>query len=98
MPLRFIGHGNPMNGIEQNKFTEGWQKSVAEVPKPTAILVVSAHWETNGTFVTAMPKPRIIYDFYGFPLELFEAKYDALGEPQLAAEIAETLSIQKDEN
>ncbi|HEY0429778.1 MAG TPA: 4,5-DOPA dioxygenase extradiol [Pyrinomonadaceae bacterium] len=91
MPVLFIGHGNPMYGIEENVYTRGWQKSIENLPKPKAILVVSAHWETRGTRVTAMPKPRVIYDFGGFPQALFEAKYPAPGSPEIANEIAENL-------
>ncbi|MDQ3798719.1 MAG: 4,5-DOPA dioxygenase extradiol [Acidobacteriota bacterium] len=92
MPVLFIGHGNPMNGIEENDFTRGWQKAIAGVtPKPRAVIVVSAHWETRGTHITAMPKPRVIYDFGGFPQALFEARYPASGSPEIAAEVAENL-------
>ena len=63
MPVLFIGHGSPMNGIEHNQFTECWRKSVEYVPKPNAIVVILAHWETRGTFVTAMRQPQTIYDF-----------------------------------
>ena len=94
MPVLFIGHGSPMNGIENNQFTMGWKKSVENVPKPNAILVISAHWETFGTKITAMPKPRTIHDFGGFPQALFEAKYDAVGNPKLAKEIVEHLKHQ----
>jgi 4,5-DOPA dioxygenase extradiol len=101
MPVLFIGHGNPMYGIQENDFTRGWKKAVENVSKPKAIVVVSAHWETRGTQVTAMPKPRIIYDFFGFPQALFEAKYDAQGNPEIAREIAESLKerlIELDES
>lgn len=101
MPVLFVGHGNPMYGIEENRWTRGWKRSIENVPTPTAILVVSAHWETRGTQVTAMAKPRVIYDFGGFPQALFEAKYDAVGNPELAKEIAENLKkrlIELDEN
>jgi 4,5-DOPA dioxygenase extradiol len=91
MPVLFIGHGNPMYGIEENDFTRGWQKSIENVPRPKAILVVSAHWETRGTRITAMPAPRVIYDFGGFPQALFEAKYAASGSPEIAKEVAENL-------
>lgn len=91
MPVLFIGHGSPMNGIEDNRFTEGWKKAVENVPQPTAIIVVSAHWETNGTRVTAQAKPLVIYDFGGFPKALYEAQYSAPGDPELAAELAEKL-------
>jgi 4,5-DOPA dioxygenase extradiol len=83
-----------MYGIEENDFTRGWQKAVVNVPKPKAILVVSAHWETRGTRITAMPKPRVIYDFGGFPRSLFEAKYAAAGSPEIAKEVAENLKQQ----
>ena len=91
MPVLFIGHGNPMYGIEENDFTRGWRKAVENVPKPKAILIVSAHWETRGTRITAMPKPPVIYDFGGFPQELFQAKYNATGNPELAKEVAESV-------
>jgi 4,5-DOPA dioxygenase extradiol len=101
MPVLFIGHGNPMYGIEENQYTRGWRKAVANVPKPKAIVVVSAHWETRGTKITAMPKPPVIYDFGGFPQALFEAKYNASGDPSLAKNIAENLKerlIELDES
>lgn len=101
MPVLFVGHGSPMNGIEENDFTRGWQKAIENLPKPKAIVVVSAHWETFGTKVTVNQTPRTIYDFGGFPRELYEAKYDVSGDPKLAAEISEKLKdklIELDES
>ena len=101
MPVFFIGHGSPMNGIEHNEFTENWNRAVEFVPKPKAIVVISAHWETRGTFVTAMPQPPTIYDFSGFPREIFEAKYPAKGSPETAQMISantKQTAINLDEN
>ena len=92
MPAFFIGHGSPMNAIEDNVFTRGWRDAMADVPKPKAIVCVSAHWLTRGTWVTAMPKPRTIHDFGGFPRKLSEAEYPAPGSPEIAKEIAESVS------
>ena len=87
MPVLFIGHGSPMNAIEDNEFSKRWEQMGKEIPTPKAVVVISAHWLTKGTFVTAMPNPKTIHDFGGFPQALFDVQYPAPGEPELATEI-----------
>jgi 4,5-DOPA dioxygenase extradiol len=88
MPVLFIGHGSPMNGIEDNHFSRNWKQIAKDIPQPKAVLVISAHWLTKGTHITAMDFPKTIHDFGGFPDELYQVEYKAPGSPALANETA----------
>ena len=92
MPATFFGHGNPLNALRRNLYTEGWSALGNSLPRPQAILCISAHWYFPATAVTAMPAPRTIHDFGGFPRELYEVQYPAPGSPPLAARVAELLA------
>ncbi|MFZ9174751.1 MAG: dioxygenase, partial [Ilumatobacteraceae bacterium] len=92
MPAAFVGHGSPMNALEHNRYTEAWRQLGASIPRPTAVLAISAHWYVNAIAVTAMPNPRTIYDFSGFPAELSRFSYPVPGSPDLARRVTELLA------
>jgi 4,5-DOPA dioxygenase extradiol len=95
MPVVFIGHGSPMNAIEDNDFRRSWQALAARLPRPKAILCISAHWETRGVYVTATETPETIHDFYGFPKALFDVRYRVPGSPALAHRVADLLTTTR---
>jgi len=94
MPVLFVGHGNPMNAIEDNSFTQTWHQIGKGIPRPTTILSISAHWETEGTYFTAMQTPRSVHDFGGFPRTLYNVVYPAPGNPELAEQIKSVIKGQ----
>jgi 4,5-DOPA dioxygenase extradiol len=94
MPLLFIGHGSPMNGIEDNYFTKNWKAEFLKIPTPSAVLCISAHWYTNGTFVTGHESPETLYDFVGFPDELYSIKYPAKGNTSLTKKIINSTTTE----
>ena len=91
MPVIFIGHGSPMNAIEENEYTKGWKEIANSIPRPSAILSISAHWVTNGTKVSTVENPKTIHDFYGFPKELYDVEYKAKGNAEIAFKTIELL-------
>jgi 4,5-DOPA dioxygenase extradiol len=94
MPVLFVGHGNPMNAIEDNEYSRGWVEIAKKIPRPEAILSVSAHWYTNGTKITDAEKPDTVYDMYGFPDELYQVTYNAPGAPELAHQVKDMISAK----
>lgn len=98
MPVLFVGHGSPMNAIEDNSFTHEWVRIAAGIPRPEIILSVSAHWTANGTKITDSDRPRTVYDMYGFPKELYEVKYQPFGSPETAHMVQELLAGSQIDN
>lgn len=92
MPVLFVGHGSPMNAIQNNMYTEGWKAIGESIPVPDSIICISAHWETGGTFFTAMDKPETIHDFGGFPRELYEVEYPAHGSSKIAKDASNLIT------